>query len=101
MFRTTLKRGVTLPSIIFITVISLVSILFPSLTEDLLNVIKNFIFVNLNWVYVWAVTIFVIFLAYLMFSRYGTIRLGSNDSRPEFSFFRGSRCCLQQEWVSD
>ncbi|SRR5690554_4977453 len=87
MFRTTLKRGVTLPSIIFITVISLVSILFPSLTEDLLNVIKNFIFVNLNWVYVWAVTIFVIFLAYLMFSRYGTIRLGSNDSRPEFSFF--------------
>src|SRR5690606_33143471 len=87
MFRTTLKRGVTLPSIIFITVISLVSILFPSLTEDLLNVIKNFIFVNLNWVYVWAVTIFVIFLAYLMFSKYGKIRLGSNDSRPEYSFF--------------
>jgi len=87
MFRTTLKRGVTLPSIIFISIISLVSILFPSLAENLLNVIKNFIFVNLNWVYVWAVTIFVIFLAYLMFSRYGTIRLGSNDSRPEFSFF--------------
>jgi choline/glycine/proline betaine transport protein len=87
MFRTTLKRGVTLPSIIFIAVISLLSIFFPALAEHLLNAIKNFIFINLNWIYVWAVTIFVVFLIYLMFSRYGTIRLGSNDSRPEFSFF--------------
>lgn len=37
--------------------------------------------------YVWSVTIFVLFLVYLMFSKFGNIRLGRNDSRPEFSFF--------------
>ena len=87
MLKTSLKRGVILPSIIFIAGVSLISVFFPELAESLLNSVKNFIFINLNWVYVWAVTIFVIFLIYLMFSRYGKIRLGNNDSRPEYSFF--------------
>src|SRR5690606_6707544 len=87
MLKTSFKRGIVLPSIIFIAGVSLISVFFPQLAENLLNGIKTFIFINLNWVYVWAVTIFVIFLIYLMFSRYGKIRLGSNDSRPEYSFF--------------
>lgn len=85
--RTTLSKGVTLPSLIFILGICLLSAAFPLLTEDLLNTVKSFIFINLNWVYVWAVTIFVIFLVYLMFSKYGDIKLGSNDSKPQYSFF--------------
>lgn len=85
--RTTLSKGVTLPSMIFILGICLLSATFPLLTENILNSIKSFIFVNLNWVYVWAVTIFVIFLIYLMFSKYGNIKLGSNDSKPQYSFF--------------
>ncbi|WP_417355135.1 BCCT family transporter [Flavobacterium sp.] len=85
--RTTFNKGVTLPSLIFIIFITLLSAIYPKLTENALNSIKGFIFVNLNWVYVWAVTIFVIFLVYLMFSKYGNIRLGKNDSKPEYSFF--------------
>lgn len=85
--RTTLSRGVILPSLIFILSISLLAAIFPTLTENLLNSVKNFIFTNLNWVYVWSATIFVLFLIYLMFSKYGDIRLGRNDSKPEYSFF--------------
>lgn len=85
--RTTLKRGITIPSLIFIIGVCLVSAMYPAVTEKLLNVVKNFIFVNLNWVYVWSVTIFVIFLVYIMASKYGNIRLGSNDSKPGYSFF--------------
>jgi choline/glycine/proline betaine transport protein len=84
---TTLKRGIIFPSLIFILGISVVSVFFPQSTEQVLNTLKNFIFVNLNWVYIWSVTLFVIFLMYLMFSEFGKIRLGSNDSRPEYSFF--------------
>ena len=87
MFKTTLKRGVFLPSLIFISAVSLISIFFPEVTEVLLNSIQKFIFVNLNWIYVWSVTIFVLFLVYLMFSKYGKIKLGSNDSKPEYSYF--------------
>lgn len=85
--RFTFDKGVTIPSLIFIVGICLFSVLFPVEIKAVLDVIKNFIFVNLNWVYVWCVTIFVIFLVFLMFSKYGKIRLGSNDSKPEHSFF--------------
>lgn len=85
--RTTLKKGITLPSLIFIIGICMLSAIFPQLTENLLNVVKNFIFVNLNWVYVWSVTLFVIFLVYIMASKYGNIRLGRNDSKPDYNFF--------------
>ncbi len=87
MFKSTLKKGIFIPSIVFILLVSVISILYPATADQLLNTVKNFIFVNLNWVYVWSVTCFVIFLIYLLFSKYGKIRLGDNNSRPEHSFF--------------
>ena len=84
---TTFDKGVTIPGLLFILGICAFTVLFPEPTENVLNHIKNFIFVNLNWVYVWSVTIFVLFLVYLMFSKYGNIKLGNNDSTPEHSFF--------------
>jgi len=85
--RNTLSKAVVLPSLIFIVGICLLAAVYPTFTESLLNSVKNFIFVNLNWIYVWSVTIFVLFLAYLMFSKYGNIRLGRNNSKPQYSFF--------------
>lgn len=86
-FRTTLSKGVIIPSMLFIIAVSLLSAVFPALTNNLLNQVKQYIFVNLNWIYVWSVTAFVIFLIYLMVGRYGSIRLGRNNSKPEYSFF--------------
>ncbi|WP_144281725.1 BCCT family transporter [Chryseobacterium echinoideorum] len=85
--RSTLKKGIIVPSMIFIVGICLISAIYPKITDGLLTIVKNFIFVNLNWIYVWAVTIFVIFLVYIMTSSYGNIRLGRNDSKPVYSFF--------------
>lgn len=85
--KTTLSKGVVIPSLIFIIGICLLSAIYPKLTESLLNTVKNFIFINLNYVYIWSVTIFVIFLIYLIFSKYGNIRLGRNNSKPDYSFF--------------
>ena len=84
---TTFDKGVTIPGLLFIFGICAFTVLFPEPTELVLDSVKNFIFVNLNWVYVWSVTIFVLFLIYLMFSKYGNIKLGNNDSQPEHSFF--------------
>ncbi|MGB7527218.1 MULTISPECIES: BCCT family transporter [Sphingobacterium] len=55
--------------------------------NEILNDVKTFIFVNLNWIYVWSVTIFVLFLIFLMVSKFGDIKLGRNDSSPDYSFF--------------
>lgn len=85
--KSTFNKGIMIPSLIFIIGVCLLSVFFPQLTASLLDLVKNYIFVNLNWVYVWVVTIFVLFLVYLMFSKFGNIRLGANDSKPEYSFF--------------
>lgn len=79
--------GVTIPSLLFILGVCVLSAIAPESTEKALTVIKEFVFVNLNWVYVWAITIFVVFLGFLTFSKYGNIKLGANDSKPEHSFF--------------
>ena len=42
---------------------------------------------NLGWLFVLASAGFVVFSAFLAFSRYGNIRLGRDDATPEFSTF--------------
>lgn len=42
---------------------------------------------NFGWLFVLTSAGFVIFSAYLAISRYGNIKLGPDDSRPEFSTF--------------
>ena len=47
----------------------------------------NFTTINFGWFYLLAVFIIIIFLFGLAISKYGAIRLGGDDERPEFSFF--------------
>src|SRR5690606_36153276 len=84
---TTFKKGIIIPSLVFILSITFISSIFSQEAALYLGIVQDWIFVNLNWVYVWSVTIFVLFLIFLFFSRYGSIRLGDNDSEPEYSFF--------------
>lgn len=42
---------------------------------------------SLDWFYVLSMCVFVGFTFYLMCSRYGHIRLGKDNDRPEFSYF--------------
>lgn len=85
--RSSFKKGIILPSLLFILSVCLISAIFPNLSGVILDRAKQFIFVNLNWVYIWTVTLFVFFLIYLMFGSFGKIKLGANDSKPEYSFF--------------
>jgi choline/glycine/proline betaine transport protein len=84
---TTFKKGIVVPSVAFIFLVTILSSFFPQLTGEGLGHIQQWIFTNLNWVYVWSVTLFVIFLLGLVFSKYGSIVLGDDNSVPEYSFF--------------
>ena len=50
MFKTTLSKGIFIPSMAFILIVSLTSVIYPELADQILNLIKNFIFVNLNFI---------------------------------------------------
>nr|WP_221442310.1 BCCT family transporter [Nocardiopsis algeriensis] len=56
-------------------------------TEPLLNAAtatRDWIGEKLGWIYVLATTFFLGLALFLLFSRFGSIRLGPDDSRPEF-----------------
>jgi choline/glycine/proline betaine transport protein len=48
---------------------------------------QEFVNSTLGWFYILAVTLFLVFVIFLALSPYGRIRLGPDDSRPDFSYF--------------
>ncbi|MBF8149908.1 BCCT family transporter [Winogradskyella sp. F6397] len=85
--KSTLSKGIFIPSMIFIIGICVLSAIFPEATNSILDFVKNYIFTNLYFIFVWSVTVFVLFLIILLFTKHGNIRLGKNNSKPEYSFF--------------
>ncbi|WP_084332455.1 BCCT family transporter [Marinobacterium jannaschii] len=66
-------------------------VLFTVLNVDLANGvysdIKNWIQSTLNWYYVTVVSLVLFFSVWVAFSRFGDLRLGADDEKPEFGFF--------------
>ncbi|MFC4078395.1 glycine betaine uptake BCCT transporter [Salinithrix halophila] len=48
--------------------------------------IQEFLQVKFGWFYLLAATAFLIFVLMLVFTRYGNIRLGKDDEKPEYGF---------------
>jgi len=49
--------------------------------------VQEFIVGTFGWFYVLVAVFFLVFVLWLMFSRYGEIRLGRDDESPEYGFF--------------
>ena len=85
------KRSVLIPvfyvSIIAAGIFILWGAFFPGNVESVLSIVNDFISNKLGWVYMLAMTAFVVFAIYLIFSPYGKIRLGRQDEKPQYSYF--------------
>lgn len=62
-------------------------IIFQSSLQDLTKTLMHFITYTTDWIWELAVVACVIFSVYLIFSKYGNIKLGGPDEKPEFSTF--------------
>ncbi|WP_411843034.1 BCCT family transporter [Salinicoccus sp. HZC-1] len=60
---------------------------FPTNVETVLGYINNFISNTFGWVYMLAMTGFVIFALFLVISPYGKIRLGKQNEKAQYSYF--------------
>ncbi|MFD2208688.1 BCCT family transporter [Virgibacillus halophilus] len=54
--------------------------------DDVTNVIQAFLVDKFGWFYLLSVTGFVVFALYLIFSKYGRIKLGKPGDKPEYSY---------------
>ena len=79
-------------SIFFVTVgislaFCLAGVLFTTPFSDALAKTVEWIIEGLSWFYLLVTAFFLVFVAYLAFSKFGKIRLGGPDEKPEFSRF--------------
>lgn len=87
IFKTTFSRNVFLPGITALIILSVVCALFPDATETGLKTVQKAIYKDLHWTYSLLVTFFLIFQLALAFSKMGNIRLGADNSEPQYGFF--------------
>ncbi|MBQ3267937.1 MAG: BCCT family transporter [Atopobiaceae bacterium] len=79
------KNPVFLCALALCGVIAVWAIAFNPSFSAVSNAIFGFLTVNFGWLYLLAMLSFVIFCVILAFSKFGDIRLGPDDSRPEYS----------------
>ncbi len=60
--------------------------IFSDQAEQVLGDTRVWITETLGWLFISGVVIFLVFLLYLVLSRYGRVRLGPDDSRPHYSY---------------
>ena len=87
----TKKKKLDIHPVVFFTSAGLiigfviVSVFFNGILGDIFNPLLTGITTNAGWFFTLTVNIILLFVLYLMFSKYGDIRLGGDEAEPDFS----------------
>lgn len=81
------KNPVFLISSITILILVILGATIPTQFGKVANILYNFTQTNFGWLYLLTVFAIIIFLFGLAISKYGAIRLGGDESRPDYPFF--------------
>ncbi len=84
------KQDLDLPvfliSFVVITAFVLFGAFFTETAGEVFQSVQDGIVHSFGWFYVLAVTGFLLFVLSLLFSKYGNIKLGPDDSEPDYSY---------------
>ncbi len=87
------RGGLIIHPVVFTVSASLIcgfvvlSLIFSQQVETQIAAVQAFIVSYFGWFYILSVAAMLIFVVWLAMTRYGHIRLGPNDSRPEYGNF--------------
>nr|WP_192808153.1 choline BCCT transporter BetT [Hoyosella subflava] len=70
-----------------IIALSVWAIITPDGAANAIGTVVGWISTGFGWYYFLAATLFLIFVVYIALSRYGTVKLGPQHSRPAYSIF--------------
>lgn len=83
-----LRRHTNPPVFVISMIIALTflvaGVFFTPATNKAANAVLGFITDNFGWLYILSATLFLAFVLAVMVSRFGRLRLGPDDSRPEY-----------------
>lgn len=74
-------------SSVLIVALSVWAIITPEGASNTIGTVVGWISSGFGWYYFLAATLFLIFVVYIALSRYGTVKLGPQHSRPAYSLF--------------
>ncbi|WP_019481624.1 MULTISPECIES: BCCT family transporter [unclassified Arthrobacter] len=80
-----LSKAVFIPAAALIVVFVGFALIFPSTAAEVIGDIQTNVIRGFGWYYVAIVAMFVVFSLWVGLSRFGDIRLGKDEDRPEFS----------------
>ncbi|QQY23424.1 BCCT family transporter [Dermacoccus nishinomiyaensis] len=75
------------PALIVILAVAVLGVAFPDGTGEVLPNMQSWIVTNFGWYYMLVIGGFIAFAAFMGLSRYGSIKLGNDDEKPEFGVF--------------
>jgi glycine betaine transporter len=82
------KIGVVFYASLAVSILFLLwGVLFTENIAGITTAVLEFVLNSFGWLYLTATTLFLGFVVFLAVSRYGSIRLGKDDDRPEFGYF--------------
>lgn len=85
--RSRLKRTVFFGSSILILALSVWAIITPTGAEYVIGTVVGWISRVFGWYYFLAATLYLGFVVFVAVSRYGTVKLGPQHSRPDYGVF--------------
>lgn len=80
-----LNLPVFVGSTLIIAFIVVLAVIFPTQSKGVLDIVQASVLENWSWFYILAVATILLVVVFLMISSFGDIRLGLDDSRPEYS----------------
>ena len=79
------KNDVFFISLAITVLVVVFGIASPKVFGDIMNNLFGFLVTNFGWMYLMSMFIFVLFAVFMACSKYGNIKLGDDDSTPEYS----------------
>ena len=82
-----LSNPVFIISLVLVGALAIWSVAANASFASVANACFNVLTTDFGWLYLLAMLVFLFFVLYCAFSKFGKVRLGSDDSRPEFKNF--------------
>ncbi|MBT1444799.1 BCCT family transporter [Shewanella sp. JM162201] len=86
----TFKRSINPPvffsSLLLITLLVLLGALWPETAQRWFGSAQHWLEVKAGWLYILGVATFLVFIVFVMVSRFGDIKLGPDHAEPDYSY---------------
>jgi len=80
-----IHKPVFWPSVILILTMITTTLVMGEQAQTIFEAVQSYISNNMGWLFILSVNAFLIFSLAIAFSRFGDIRIGGADAKPEFS----------------